>query len=350
MIRFEVDKDQNFKHIKKGNLAMRYLVTGATAFAGCHLVQYLLGEGHEVWATSRRTNGSETDVLDLLLPEEFEKTSWVFCDLINKKSCFEALKQAKFDGIFHLAAQSHPPTGFKLPFYTQEVNVGGTLNLLEAVATLQPETHFMFCSTSEVYGVPHLKENEKISEDHPLGPINPYASSKAMIDIFFQERVMNGFLKGFITRAFSHTGPKRGKIFSISCDAYQIAMILEGKQSSVIKVGNLKARRAVMDVRDCLRAYYKLMSKKSTGVFNVAADEVHEIGYFLDVMLDMYGLQDKVKKEIEPKFLRPIDIPIQVPDASKLKSEVGWKCEIPIQKTLRDLVEYWRRKVRDENV
>lgn len=327
---------------------MKYLVTGATSFAGCHLVQLLLQEGHEVWATSRRTNGSETDVLDVLTPEEFERIHWVFCDLTNKMSCFEAVKQEAYDGIFHLAAQSHPPTSFKLPFHTQDVNVAGTLYLLEAVWKFLPDTHFMFCSTSEVYGAPELQEGERIHEGFPIRTINPYASSKAMIDIFFQERLNNEMMRGYITRAFSHTGPKRGKIFSISSDAYQIAKILADKQEPILKIGNLASRRAVMDVRDCVRAYYRLMAANASGAFNIGADTAFEIGYFLDLMLDMYDLKDRVNKEIEPKFWRNIDIPVQVPDTSKLKREVAWNCEIPIEKTLNDLVEYWRRKIREE--
>lgn len=326
---------------------MRYLITGATAFAGCHLAQLLIREGHEVWATSRRTNGSEVDVMDILSPEEFAKVNWVFCDLTDKKSCYKIFQAEKFDGVFHLAAQSHPPTSFKLPFYTQDVNVAGTLNLLEAVSDLQPETHFMFCSTSEVYGAPELKEGESITEEWPIAPMNPYACSKAMIDLFFQERIRNGFLKGFITRAFSHTGPKRGKIFSISSDAYQIALILEGKQEPVIKVGNLSSVRAVLDVRDCVKAYWMLMEKGVQGVFNVGASEYHEIGYFLDRMLEMNDLQDKATKEIDPALWRDIDIPIQIPGVEKLKSTVGWQAEIPIETTLRDLVDYWRRKIAD---
>jgi GDP-4-dehydro-6-deoxy-D-mannose reductase len=325
-------------------MVKKFLVTGATAFAGCHLTKLLLREGHQVWATSRRTNGSETDVLDIMDCIEFEKINWVFCDLLNKRSCHEVL-QKKYDGIFHLAAQSHPPTGFKLPFYTQDVNVSGTLNLLEAVSLYQPETHFMFCSTSEVYGAPDIKFGDKIHENWPIQTVNPYASSKAMIDIFFQERINNGFLNGFITRAFSHTGPKRGKIFSISSDAYQIARILKGEQEPVILVGNLKSRRAVMDVRDCVSAYYKLMMNKSTGVFNVGADNCHEIGEILNHMINISGLSGRVEKKIHEPFYRPIDIPVQIPDTYKLKKEVDWKCEIPLSTTLQDLLIYWKGKI-----
>ncbi|MBN1269079.1 MAG: GDP-mannose 4,6-dehydratase [Kiritimatiellae bacterium] len=325
---------------------MKYLVTGGTAFAGSHLVQLLLREGHEVWATSRRTNGSESDVLDVLDVKEFEKVHWLFCDITHRSLCFEVMGKQQYDGVFHLAAQSHPPTGFERPFYTQEVNVVGTLNLLEALAEKQPKTHFMFCSTSEVYGAPDLKPGESITEDYPIKPINPYATSKSMIDVFFQERINNKFLNGFITRAFSHTGPKRGRIFSISSDAYQISKILAGQQEPVVSVGNIQSRRAVMDVRDCVRAYYALMSKKARGVFNVGADTAYTMEYFLDMMLKMYGLEGKVEKRVNPAFVRPIDIPVQVPDTSKLKQATGWACKIPIEQTLRDLVEYWKIRIK----
>ena len=325
---------------------MRYLVTGATAFAGSHLVKLLINEGHEVWATSRRTNGSETDILDLLSSEEFNSINWIFCNLLNKKSCFDAFKTADFDGVFHLAAQSHPPTGFQLPFYTQEVNVIGTLYLLEAVTELQPNTFFLFCSTSEVYGAPELREGEKITENYPIKPINPYASSKAMIDIFLQERLKNNYLNGCITRAFSHTGPRRGRIFSISSDAFQIAKIILKQQEPIIKVGNLKSKRPVMDVRDCVRAYYLLMSKRATGIYNIGADNCYEIGHFLNIMLEQNNLSNVVKTKVYEKYWRPIDIHIQIPDVLKLKNEINWRCEIPIQQTLKDLVQYWIKRLK----
>lgn len=279
--------------------------------------------------------------MDLMTPEEFGMVKWVFCDLLDRNSCQEVFKKAEYDGVFHLAAQSHPPTGFALPFYTQQVNTVGTLNLLEG---LTPKTRFMFCSTSEVYGAPDLREGEKIAEDWPIKTTNPYASSKAAIDIFLQERINNGFVDGFITRAFSHTGPRRGKIFSISSDAYQIALIMAGKQEPTIRVGNLSSRRAVMDVRDCVRAYYGLMMKPSTGVFNVGGDNSFTIGELLQKMLQIFGVKAALK--VDKALCRPIDIPVQMPDTSKIKTEIGWECEYSIEQTLVDLVDYWRAKVK----
>ena len=325
---------------------MKFLISGATAFAGAWLAKLLVNEGHEVFATSRRTNGSEIDILDIMERSEFDAINWLFCDLQNKASCFDVMRSNKYDGIFHLAAQSHPPTSFELPFYTQDVNIKGTLNLLEGHAKYQPETRFLFSSTSEVYGAPDLKKGEAIDESYPIAPINPYAVSKASIDLFIQERIRNGYLNGVISRAFSHTGPRRGRIFSISSDAFQIASILMGKQKSIIKVGNLNSKRVVCDVRDVVRAYWALMKNPElNGVYNVGGEGVRRIGYFLDKMIELSGLTGNVKTKADDKLYRPVDIHIQIPNSSKLILATEWKPEISIERTLSDLLEYWKKKL-----
>src|SRR5439155_21428850 len=135
----------------------------------------------------------------------------------------------------------------------------GTANLIDVVQRHQKNCSFMFCSTSEVYG-DSGRTVGVLQEDQALQPSNPYATSKAAIDLHVQERCRNGYLKGFITRAFSHTGPRRGKKFSISWDAYCLAAMASGKQEDrVLPVGNLQTQRIVIDVRDCVRAYYLLM-------------------------------------------------------------------------------------------
>ncbi|CAO0823776.1 hypothetical protein DFAR_3900002 [Desulfarculales bacterium] len=122
-------------------------------------------------------------------------------------------------------------------------------------------------------------------------------------------------------------------------------MILAGQHKPVIRVGNLSSRRAVMDVRDCVVAYYELMMKPSTGVFNVGGDNSFTMGDLLCKMLDMYGLSGKVAIETDQKLWRPIDIPIQMPDTDKVKKEISWDCKYTIDRTLADLVNYWRAKI-----
>ena len=250
-----------------------------------------------------------------------------------------------FDGVFHLAAQSHPPTSLLYPLDTFRTNIMGMANLIDAVEKWQPDCKLMFCSTSEVYGNSG-KDGQLLRETDPLVPSNPYAVSKAAIDLYMQERMANGKIKGFITRAFSHTGARRGKNFSISSDAYQIARIILGIQEPIIDVGNLDTTRVVIDVRDVVRAYYLLMENPQStgGVFNVCGDIPRKMGYFTDYMISGSGLD--IKKQVSDKYYRKIDIHYQHGDSSRLLDITSWGPTIPINQTLDDLVAYWIKKLR----
>ena len=325
---------------------MKYVITGITGFAGPHLANLLISEGHEVVGMVRSSNGREDDIRDIVPDEHFKKIKFVYGDFVDLIRMKEVFKQETFDGVFHLGAQSHPPTSFTDPMGTMRTNVQGSICLLEAVIAHQPETcKFMFCSTSEVYGaVP--KEAGEINESFPLAPVNPYGVSKASAEMYVLERAASLKRPFFSTRAFSHTGTRRGRMFSISSDAYQIARIIKGLQEPVIKVGNLSSERVVMDARDCVKAYYQLMDKASPGeAYNVGGDEFFSMGDILDIMLDIKGLSDKVEKKVDEKLWRPIDIPVQIPDSSKLRDLTGWKPEIPLRETLKDLLQYWEDKI-----
>jgi GDP-4-dehydro-6-deoxy-D-mannose reductase len=202
----------------------------------------------------------------------------------------------------------------------------------------------MFCSSSEVYG--NIGQTErKITEEDWIQPANPYGASKAAIDIYMQERMTNKKIKGFITRAFSHTGPRRGKSFSISWDASELARMKRTGETA-LKVGNLETTRVVLDVRDCVMAYYLLMKNdRSDGqVFNVCGDTPHQMCYFTDELIRISGIKN-VEKIIDPKLYRPIDIYYQHGDVIKIEKLTGWKPQIPIDQTLKDLFVYWEKKI-----
>jgi len=226
-----------------------------------------------------------------------------------------------------------------------EANVIGTANVIQAIIDNQPECKLMFCSTSEVYGNVGI-DGRKIKTTDFLLPANPYGASKAASDLYLQERFANKQINGFITRAFSHTGPRRGKTFSISSDAYQIAKMMKGYQEKVLQVGNLQSVRVVLDVRDIVNAYYLLMiNDKSNGkIFNVSGDVPHEMGHYTDVLLELSKLND-VEKVVSPKLYRPFDIHYQHGDCSELVNITGWKSEYKIEETLNDLLNYWVNKV-----
>lgn len=325
---------------------MKYLITGITGFAGPHLANLLIKEGHEVYGLIRHSNGRQTDILDIVSTENFEKITFVYGDLLNFRVLNGFFQKYKFDGVFHLAAQSHPPTSFTDPLGTFEANIMGSANVIQAIADNQPECKLMFCSTSEVYGNVG-QDGRKIKSTDTILPANPYGASKAATDLYLQERFENKKIRGFITRAFSHTGPRRGRTFSISSDAYQIARMMTGDPSRKLMVGNLKSVRVVLDVRDIVNAYYLLMinDKSDGGIFNVCGDVPREMGFYTDTLIELSKL-GKVEKEISPALYRPIDIHYQHGDCDDLVRLTGWKPVFDIEATLSDLLQYWVRKMR----
>jgi GDP-4-dehydro-6-deoxy-D-mannose reductase len=325
---------------------MKYLITGITGFAGPHLANLLVAQGHEVHGLVRESNGREQDIRDVVPDQVHARLKFVYGDLTHFRSLERIFGAETFDGVFHLAAQSHPPTSFLDPYETFEINSLGTVNLAEAIATRQPECRLMFCSTSEVYG-DSPESAGQITENFAIAPVNPYGVSKAAADLYITERARSMKLPFYITRAFSHTGPRRGRNFSISSDAYQIARITKGLQEPVINVGTLSSKRVIMDVRDCVQAYDLLMQKFTPGeAYNVGGDTVHSMGEVLDMMLELRGLTGKVEKRVDPKLVRPIDIPVQICNTEKCRALTGWKPTIPLRQTLEDLLAYWDQKIR----
>lgn len=325
---------------------MKYLITGITGFAGPHLANTLLREGHEVFGLVRNSNGRETDILDIVEVSNFTKINFLYGDLRNTRIIANIFKNNIFDGVFHLAAQSHPPTSFIDPVGTWEDNVMGSMNLIQGIQDHQPDCKLMFCSTSEVYGNVG-EDGHIIKTTDTLLPANPYGASKAAIDLYLQERFENKKINGFITRAFSHTGPRRGKTFSISSDAFQLAaMMRDNKLPKDLKVGNLESVRVVLDVRDIVEAYYKLMkTDKSNGkIYNVCGDTPRKMSVYTDLLIDASDLIGVKKKVYEP-YYRPIDIHYQHGDCFSLKYDTDWEQKISIEDTMSDLIDYWYNKL-----
>jgi len=324
---------------------MKYLITGITGFLGPHLAKILIENGDDVFGLVRINMGRENDIRDILDDDIFSKIKFVYSDLCNYRKLKKIFEQYNFDGIFHLAAQTHPPTSFEDPIGTWEWNVMGSINLITCIQDLQPKTKFIFCSTVEVYG--NLGSNkEKLKETDIIIPANPYGASKAAIDLYIQERINNKQLNAVIVRPFCFTGPRRGASFSISSDALQIAKMIKGKQDKILKIGNLDTIRAVTDVRDIANAFYLIMkSDKTSGeIINICGGEPYKMKFYTDTLIKLSGLED-ITMEIDQKLWRPIDIQYQDGNSSKCKELVGWKPKYSIEETLKDLLEYWIKKI-----
>ena len=325
---------------------MKYLITGITGFLGPHLANKLVAEGHEVYGLVRINMGRENDLRDIISDDVFSKLKFVYSDLCNYRKLLGIFKEEKFDGIFHLAAQTHPPTSFTDPIGTWEWNVMGSVNLMTAMMDTQPECKFLFCSTVEVYGNEGI-DGRKLNEDDKFLPANPYGASKAAIDMYIQERMKNKQMNAVIVRPFCFTGPRRGASFSISSDAIQIARMVLGKQEKVLRIGNLDTIRAVTDVRDIANAFFLVMTSPNTSgkVYNVCGGVPLKMRYYTDKLLELSGITD-VEQRIDQKLWRPIDIQYQDGDATRIREELGWEPKYTIDGTLNDLLKYWLKKLQ----
>jgi nucleoside-diphosphate-sugar epimerase len=281
--------------------------------------------------------------------DEFEIFS---ADIRDQMEVDDLFQSFQFDGVFHLASRTHPPTSFNEPLSYFETNAMGAVYLVEAIRKFQPDITLMNCSTCEVYGI--HPEGTQINEKTPTLASNPYSVAKLAADLYIHERCSNGLLKAFTTRAFSHTGPGRPANYSISSDALQIAKIIKGKQSPVIEVGNLTSKRVVMDVRDVVSIYWQLMwgYLGKTGfdhgleygeVWNIGGDTLHDMQFYLDTMLNLFGV--KAETRVSDKLYRKHDIPVQWPDSTKVRKLLGYNPHYDIDQTLYDLVNYWIERV-----
>jgi len=322
----------------------KYLITGLCGFAGPHLANLLYEKGHKIYGLIRRENGLESDILDTVSQECFDSIEFIKCDFTDYYVVERVFKEYKFDGVFHLGAMSLPPQSFIDPLGTFKTNIMGSANIIQAITAHQPKCKLLFVSTSEVYGN-SITEGEKIKETDKLCPSNPYGVSKAAIDLYMQERMANKKIKGCIVRPFSYTGIRRGKNFSISCDAFQVGKIMKKMQVPIIKVGNLHTIRTVIDVRDVVYAWYLLMGLPDSDgeIFNICGDIPRKMSFFTDYLIKLAG--GDIRKVVDKNLWRPIDIQYQCGDVSKLKELTGWKSKIPIKETLESLLNYWLKKL-----
>ncbi len=326
----------------------RALITGITGMVGSHLCDFLLE--HTDWDVYGMCRWrSPLDNVEHLLEKANRKDRVFFLhgDLNDYVSLVGIVEESRPDYVFHLAAQSYPKTSFSAPFDTLETNILGTARLLEALRrakTIDPVIHV--CSSSEVFGrVP--SEKLPINEECSFHPASPYAISKIGTDMVGRFHAEAYSQKIVVTRMFTHTGPRRGDVFAESTFAKQIAMIEAGLIPPVVKTGNLNSMRTWSDVRDAVRAYYMLVTVNPIPgqYYNIGGAYSCTVGDMLDHLIAISTAKDRIRVETEGVRLRPLDADLQVPDTSKFRGHTGWKPEIPFERTMKDLLDYWRDRV-----
>jgi GDP-4-dehydro-6-deoxy-D-mannose reductase len=319
---------------------MKVLITGVTGFAGSHLADLLLAEHPEMEVAGMYRWRSPMENLE----GAAGRVTLYETDLRDYISVQRTLEACRPDWIFHLAAQSFVPASWTGPAETLTTNLLGQTYLFEAVRAVHLDPVIQIACSSEEYGLV-LPHEVPIKETNPLRPRSPYAVSKVAQDYQGYQYFQSYGLRIVRTRAFNHTGPRRGEVFAMSSFAKQIATIELGRASPVLRVGNLEAVRDFTDVRDIVRAYVLAAERGEPGeVYNLASGRGHTIRSLLDTLL---GLSDvEVEVTVDPQRLRPSDVEILIGDSTKFRERTGWVPTIPIETTLQDLLDYWRRRLR----
>ena len=323
------------------------LITGITGMVGSHLTDYLLENTNwEIVGMARWR--SPLDNIEHLVPRinSKDRITLEYGDLRDSISINNVVEKVRPDYVFHLAAQSYPQTSFTSPIDTLNTNIEGTARLLEALREYAQNAVVHVCASSEVFGrVP--KEKLPIDEECTFHPASPYAISKVGTDLLGRFYAEAYEMTVMTTRMFTHTGPRRGDVFAESSFAKQIALIERGFVEPVVKVGNLKSLRTISDVRDAVRAYYLLVTTDpiSGEYYNIGGNFSIEIGGILEHLITQSSYQGKIDVRVDEERLRPIDADLQVPDTTKFFNHTGWKPEISFEKTMIDLLNYWRERI-----
>jgi GDP-4-dehydro-6-deoxy-D-mannose reductase len=303
------------------------LITGATGFAGGHLLERLASRGGLVHAWAHRA-----------LPEPRPAGAiWTAVDVLDRESVRAALASARPSVIYHCAGIADLRKAWNDPAIALRGNVLGTHYLLDAARELGLSCRVLVTGSAQIY----RPASDAITEDHAVGPVNPYGVSKLGQEMAAAESP----LPTLLARPFNHAGPRQSPAYATSAFAQQIAEIEAGRREAVLRVGNLDARRDITDVRDTVRAYEALADRgRPREPYNVCSGRAHSMRRLLDVLLSFARV--RVTIEVDPARLRPSDIPEILGSHARLTRDTGWEPTIPIEQTLSDLLDDWRVRVR----
>lgn len=311
----------------------RALIIGAGGFVGEYLIKCLIGyRVNEIHATK-------------LPNQEYSNKNAVIHDLdiMDKENIVAVLYETRPTHIFHLAAQSSVGVAWKNPGLTIDVNIKGSVNVLDAVRELYYKPRILMIGSGEEYG--HINPNEvPISEESHIRPGNIYAATKACQNMIGEIYAKAYDIDLMQVRAFNHIGPGQNPLFVVSDFCKQTAEIEKGMRKAVIKVGNLMAKRDFTDVRDVVRAYCLLAENGTAGeTYNVGCGKAVYINDILTMIISKSHVDIAV--EVDQSKIRPVDVPIIEADITKIQRAVGWTPQISLEQTIEETLDYWREHV-----
>src|SRR5262245_27739264 len=316
---------------------MRALITGISGFAGSYLAEYLLARG-------------DAEVAGLVRDPERPGHAAPFAgsvrllpgDLRDAAAVDRAVGAARPDVLFHLGGQAFVPRSFEDPEGTLLDNAVGQLHVIQALLRHRPEARLLVVGSASVYGLVRPEENP-VDERVPLRPVDPYGVSKAAQDLLAFQYGVSHRLQAVRVRPFNHTGPRQSDAFAPSWFARQVAAIEAGAAPPELPVGNLAGVRDFTDVRDVVRAYYLAATRGQPGeVYNIGSGRGRRLSEVLEILAGLSRRPFAVQEDAAR--LRPLEVPLLVCDAGRLRALTGWAPEIELERTLADLLAYWRAR------
>jgi GDP-4-dehydro-6-deoxy-D-mannose reductase len=320
---------------------MRILLTGVTGFAGSYLAEALLDQGGvELFGTSRRTQWPA----ELRhLAERVVLHRWELGD----EAAMEAiLREVQPEQVYHLAGYSNAGQSFREPEAAWAGNLTGTRSLYEAIQRWGRRPRILYVGSGLVYG--GLEDSSAAhDESSPFRPSNPYAASKAAADQLSEQNARGAAFDIVRVRPFNHIGPRQAPQYSVAHFAQQLAAIEFGKQPPVLETGNLEPRRDLTDVRDMVQAYVLLMAHGRNGeVYNAGTGQMHSMREVLERLVALARLKIEIRQRAG--LVRTTETMAICSNASKLRSETGWRARRTLEQTLADILTYWRQVFSDE--
>jgi GDP-4-dehydro-6-deoxy-D-mannose reductase len=303
------------------------LVTGATGFAGSHLVEHLIARGPGVAAWANPRGAAPRGIAD--------KVEWRAVDLLDRAAVAASIAELEPSVIYHCAGSADVADSWPNPVKPLQVNALGTHHLLDAVREAGLKCSVVIAGSAAIYA----PSADPIREDSPIDPKSPYGVSKLAQEMVAARATWCSVL---MARPFNHIGPRQSPMFATSSFARQIAEIEQGMADPTLRVGDLEARRDMTDVRDTVRGYRMLAELGRAGrPYNVCRGVAYRIGDLLDTLLTL--ATRKIQVVTDTARLRPSDNPVLIGDPSRMSTEIGWQPAIPIEDSLRDLLDHWRR-------
>ena len=262
-------------------------------------------------------------------------------DILDRGAVCSEIAAIRPGAIYHCAGAAHLGASWDHASRTFEQNVRGTHHVLEAVKLAGLRTRVLIPGSAAVYGA----STTPLSEDDPLAPASPYGLSKLAQEMLGRHVALDDGMAVLLTRSFNHIGPRQSPAFVASSLARQLALIEAGRSQPVLEVGNLEARRDLTDVRDTVRGYRTIMEQGRPGVaYNVCSGRAYSIKHLVRELVLLVRIPVKIR--VDPSRYRPNDAPLVVGNGLRLQEETGWTPAIPLERTLIDLLAFWRDKVQ----